>query len=199
MAARPLGHGLCRPRAVVGVSRPGVAAASSPTSARRSGTAGRPWRPVASQRRSTWPPHRPRIVASVTRGPKPRRTGGAPTRGPPSSDRRSRSKPACRSTSHASRTRPPGADSAPCLTAFVASSWMVMASGCAASVPTRAGGPRGTRNVGAAGNSAPDGAVQLRICARNKLTFCAGIGTNDGVGPVSPYRADVLRRHLELR
>jgi hypothetical protein len=29
--------------------------------------------------------------------------------------------------------------------------------------------------------------------------FRAGFGTKDGVGPVSPRRADVLRRHLERR
>ncbi len=37
----------------------------------------------------------------------------------------------------------------------------------------------------------------LRICTRNNPAFRSEVGTESGVGPVSPCRTDVLRRHFE--
>jgi NhaP-type Na+/H+ or K+/H+ antiporter len=42
-------------------------------------------------------------------------------------------------------------------------------------------------------------AYGLRICTRNNPAFRSEVGTESGVGPVSPCRTDVLRRHFERR
>ncbi len=40
---------------------------------------------------------------------------------------------------------------------------------------------------------------RFRICTRNNPAFRSEVGTESGVGPVSPCRTDVLRRHFERR
>jgi hypothetical protein len=40
--------------------------------------------------------------------------------------------------------------------------------------------------------------LEIRICTRNNPASCVGLDTKDGISPVSPHRADVLRQHLEL-
>jgi hypothetical protein len=48
-------------------------------------------------------------------------------------------------------------------------------------------------------SSSRSSTISFRICTRNNPAFRSEVGTESGVGPVSPCRTDVLRRHFERR